>query len=702
MKFEYKNKHFYKNGKEFYLIGGEIAYFRIDDEDLKNRMSLFKKAYGNTVLTSIPWSVHEKEEGSIKFNNESETNLKYFLECAKELKLLVYLRLGPLVYTELINGGIPEWLFTKYPTTRCQKKDGSYINELSYLNPTSLSKFKPFFKSILKEIKPYLVSNGGPVVILQLDNELGGIHTWNGTLDYNLEAMGFLKEDGIYTNFIKEKYKEIESLNQSYGTNYKEFIEVDPRQLDKTGEYGARIDKDYHDFYCKSLSIFYKKLLSWVREEDIKEIVCANAANAYLLNYMKELSDDLSNENFFIGFDNYYCLDVNWQNVSPTPKWYMKNLYAADALNEMGYPFITLEMQLGSYSDMPPVLKENVYEWGMLNLALGMKGINYYLFAGGKNPYNQGSTSEIYDCQAPIKYDGTIRDHYYSFKKINKFIKDNKWLLNASRVNSVDLGYEWQSMRGNDYVKKANLTNTLICEDNLIKCLSYTLMSSSYSYRFKELTNELDLSKPLIIMGTDNMSIKAQNNIIEFIENGGNVLLMNTIPYLDNSFNNCTILKDYIGDIKEANNTSRQFYITMNNKKIYMTINNRIIESYPSGSKVFAYNDKGALGIELNRGKGKILYFNGYWNLENTNQVEAIEEILALFNAKKCVYHSNPNIYALVLSDGINKGLFLMNLYTGKQSSDVKVYDKDKVFDLGNIKLDASNVKFIKLGEQND
>ena len=43
-----------------------------------------------------------------------------------------------------------------------------------------------------------------------------------------------------------------------------------------------------------------------------------------------------------------------------------------------------------------------------------------------------------------------------------------------------------------------------------------------------------------------------------------------------------------------------------------------------------------------------------------------------------------------------------MNLYTGKQSSDIKVYDKDKVFDLGNIKLDASNVKFIKLGEQND
>ncbi len=699
MRFEYKNKHFYKNGKEFYLIGGEIAYFRIDDKDLKNRMSLFKKAHGNTVLTSIPWSVHEKEEGIILFDNENETNLKYFLECAKSLDLLVYLRLGPLVYTELINGGVPEWLFEKYPNTRCQRKDGTFINELSYLNPNSLLKFKPFFKSILNEIKPYLVSNGGPVAILQLDNELGGIHTWNGTLDYNREAMGFLKEDGIYTKYITNKYKDIKTLNKSYGTNYNEFKEIDPCVLNVEGEYKARFEKDYHDFYCKSLSIFYQKLLSWVREEGIKEIVCANAANAYLLNYMKELSFDLSNENFFIGFDNYYCLDVNWQNVSPTPKWYMKNLYAADALNEMGYPFITLEMQLGSYSEMPPVLEENVYEWGMLNIALGMKGISYYLFAGGNNPYNLGSTSEIYDCQAPIRYDGVIRDHYYSFKKINKFIIDNKWLLNAERVNSVQLGYEWQSMRGNDYVKNLNLSNTLLCEDNLIKCLSYTLMSSSYSYCFKELTNELNISKPLIVMGTDNMSTKAQENIVNFIKNGGNVLFMNTLPYLDNSFNKCTILKDYIGDIKESSNTSRQFYITFNNKKIYMTINNRIMETYPSDARVFAYNDKGALGIELKRGKGKILYFNGYWNLENTMQVNATEEILALFNTKKNVYHSNPNIYALVLSDGTNKGLFLINLYTGKQTSDIKVYDNNKIIDIGNVKLNASSVKFIKLGE---
>ncbi|MFQ7077035.1 MAG: hypothetical protein ACLRSW_03385 [Christensenellaceae bacterium] len=42
--------------------------------------------------------------------------------------------------------------------------------------------------------------------------------------------------------------------------------------------------------------------------------VTANAANAYLLNYLKELSDEMKDEKFFIGFDNYYALT----SIGPT------------------------------------------------------------------------------------------------------------------------------------------------------------------------------------------------------------------------------------------------------------------------------------------------------------------------------------------------------------------------------------------------
>lgn len=121
--------------------------------------------------------------------------------------------------------------------------------------------------------------------------------------------------------------------------------------------------------------------------------------------------------------------------------------------------------------------------------------------------------------------DGTIRPSYRTLKKFNAFLLKNKWLLNAERVSSVQLGVEWQTMRGNDYAKFAGVPNTLDAEDRLIKCLSYSLFTSKYSHRFAELTGELDPALPLVVMCPDTMSAAAQQNVADFIEKGGKAYL---------------------------------------------------------------------------------------------------------------------------------------------------------------------------------
>ena len=383
------------DGKREFLVGGELAQFRIHKKDWRNRMRLFKEAGGNAITTSVAWLVHEPEEGNILFNDVEYRDLQEFLQTAKEEELFVYLRPGPLVYTELRNGGIPQWLLDNYPCVKAMHKDGTPIEQLSYMHPLSLEKYKKFFDAFIQQIKPYLCTNGGPVAVVQLDNELAGIHTWSGTLDYNPETMGFLTDDGLYPTYIKELYGDIQTLNAAYGTAYTGFDKVDPRVFDLTGAEKARAEKDYHDFYCKHLAIYAKKLLSWLRESGIDVPVALNAANAYLLNYMKEVVEELRDEKLLFGFDNYYGLDVNWANFHPTPKWYMKNVYAADAMQAMGHPFTVLEMQLGTYSDIPPVLAEDLQQWYMINLALGMKGVSYYIFAGGANPPGCGMTTDV-------------------------------------------------------------------------------------------------------------------------------------------------------------------------------------------------------------------------------------------------------------------------------------------------------------------
>ena len=61
----------------------------------------------------------------------------------------------------------------------------------------------------------------------------------------------------------------------------------------------------------------------------------------------------------------------------------------------------------------------------------------------------------------------------------------------------------------------------------------------------------MDKDKPLILCCADTMSEKAQKNIVNFIEDGGKVYILSTLPSLNESFECCTILKDYLGDIVE-------------------------------------------------------------------------------------------------------------------------------------------------------
>ncbi|MFR1553600.1 MAG: beta-galactosidase [Coriobacteriales bacterium] len=696
--FDFDKKGFIIDGKRDFLIGGEIAHFRVPKSEWRSRMRLFKKAGGNALTTSVAWLLHEPEEGKILFDDTDYRSLKEYLTIAGEEGLFVYLRPGPLVYTELINGGIPPWLFEKYPQVKACAKDGTAIEQLSYMHPLALEKFKRYYRALAEEIKPFLITAGGPVAMVQLDNELAGIHTWSGTLDYNEETMGFFREDGLYPRFMKERYKSIEKVNEAYGTRFAAFTDIDPRAINLSGRAKARAEKDYHDFYCRHLAVYARQLLSWLREFGIDVPVTANAANAYLLNYLKELSDEMKDEKFFIGFDNYYALDVNWANFHPTPKWYMKTLYAADAMRAMGYPFTVLEMELGSYADIPPVLPEDLHQWYMLNLGLGMKGVSYYIFAGGANPEFSGMTTDVYDFQAPVSSDGKIRKSYQTLKKFNLFMKENEWLLGTERIASVQVGVEWQTMRGNDYAVHAGVPNTTEAEDRLIKCLSFSLFSSKYSHRFVELTGELDTEKPLLVMSPDTMSQRAQQNVADFIERGGRVYILAALPSLDESFAPCTLLRDYLGQIEEVKNPSLNPAVLIGGERVFYVTCPNALARIPDGAEAFATDGDGkyTLGFKMDKGKGKVYYLGGHWRTTDAVQVRALEKVLADLGAEPCVEHSNPSVYATVLSDGTQGALFLINLYTGAQESEVKVHFNGEIKELGHIRLKPSEVKFIR------
>ncbi len=115
MKKQYSEKYFTKNGKSYFLISGEVHYFRINPKLWRNHLRLLKQSGADTVSTYIPWDWHEVEENQFDFEGKTNParNLLRFIRLCKEEKLDMVVKPGPYILAEYENQGLPSWLLKK-------------------------------------------------------------------------------------------------------------------------------------------------------------------------------------------------------------------------------------------------------------------------------------------------------------------------------------------------------------------------------------------------------------------------------------------------------------------------------------------------------------------------------------------------------------------------------------------------------------
>ncbi|KAM7291288.1 cystinosin homolog [Ixodes scapularis] len=157
---DYENNRFLKDGEPFQIISGSMHYYRTLPEQWEERLATMKTAGLNTVQTYIEWSSHEPENDHLDF--EGRQDFIRFIKIAERLGFFVILRPGPFIDSERDMGGLPYWLLSETNTVRLRSSDERY---LKYVD-------RYFFK-LLPPLKPLLYSNGGPVLMLQVENEYG-------------------------------------------------------------------------------------------------------------------------------------------------------------------------------------------------------------------------------------------------------------------------------------------------------------------------------------------------------------------------------------------------------------------------------------------------------------------------------------------------------------------------------------------------
>ncbi|KAL1438008.1 hypothetical protein MTO96_048463 [Rhipicephalus appendiculatus] len=193
---DHANKRFLKDGKPFQFVAGAMHYFRIPRAYWKDRLRKARMAGLNAVDFYVEWSSHEPEPR--EYNFAGMYDVIAFLNEVKNEGLLAVLRPGPYICAERDNGGFPYWLLRQHPKMKYRSMD------VNYLNLTDR-----WYDKLLPMLKPYLYKNGGPIFMVQVENEFGHYkHCDPNYMDHVLSALErHFQHDVIYfRNDFPEEY----------------------------------------------------------------------------------------------------------------------------------------------------------------------------------------------------------------------------------------------------------------------------------------------------------------------------------------------------------------------------------------------------------------------------------------------------------------------------------------------------------------
>ncbi|MFE6173968.1 beta-galactosidase family protein [Streptomyces sp. NPDC056464] len=172
------DEDFLLDGRPVRLLSGALHYFRVHEAQWGHRLAMLRAMGLNCVETYVPWNLHEPAPG----RNRDVAALGRFLDAAREAGLWAIVRPGPYICAEWENGGLPYWL-TAEVGARARTRDERYLGHVAR-----------WFGRLLREVAPRQIDRGGPVLMVQVENEYG---SYGSDAEYLRRLAGLLREHGV-------------------------------------------------------------------------------------------------------------------------------------------------------------------------------------------------------------------------------------------------------------------------------------------------------------------------------------------------------------------------------------------------------------------------------------------------------------------------------------------------------------------------
>jgi beta-galactosidase len=539
------------DGRARYLLSGEIHYFRIAPSEWRARLNQARAAGLDAVSTYIPWRWHEiappskgqpaiydfggsSDEGrnmpsrarqdvaiqqdgrrskpsrarqdvaiqqdgrrskpsrarqDVAIQRDGRRDLVRWIDEVKAAGLDLILRLGPVCNGEMRFEGLPDRIATDPAALEPQGGALHHTTAPRYLAKHFLDPSIAWLKALLPIVVRSEAARGGPVILVQLDNEIGMVHWISGL---RLDPTAFARYFGTLRTLA--------------------------RKAGVTSPLIANIPQ-FYDFDTRGRGIFAPLTSSLF--EQFESSGCQIMGGAYQPRRL-----DAEN-----GHDIHLATE------------------AVRSVQERSIA-ICAETQVGMLFDRPRLYPKDVDLLLNLASATNLRGLNLYMFAGGWNPPGLGAFGFRHDWQAPVGPEGEERGHLEPIARFARFKrKVEKFLAEGETVTPVDLAVPNLYYRGatNPYYADAHAW----LFDGLARLLVLEGLPPRWVWLGKpanRLVRPRTLrSKTIFAFSLATMDAASQRQLAALVRAGRHVVLGPDLPVQDELGKPCLILSRALG-----------------------------------------------------------------------------------------------------------------------------------------------------------
>ncbi|MGC8831217.1 MAG: beta-galactosidase [Thermoproteota archaeon] len=501
------NRHgFTLDEKEIEFLSGEFHYWRVKRENWDKIMSKLKEAGLEIISTYIPWEFHKIGD---KFDFEGDTDpqraLNRFIDLVESKGFLMMIRPGPYIYAEWKYGGVPEEAFRHHRfSEEFRRLASKYIKAVCQ-----------------KSIVPNQATKGGPIFVLQVDNE---VDPW---VRYYRDQLGLCRGKGPFKDFLVEKYGEINKLNNVWGCKYKSFEEIEAYEEHPL----ARGSREYENIiqyldYRAFLDWGVEQIISWTRDEYRR-----NGVEIPMLvnTYDDPVFHDLTKLSRIVDLPS---MDIYLKKHLPKSEMMKLSYWVKSYAAYTAFPIAT-EFQSGIWIDAlyttGPIDGKHERMLGLFAMAWGLKGWNWYMAVGRDN----------WTC-APVNEWGLINpDVYQSIRGLSKIYKRVKPYA-LERLTSISLVHYRPEML-------LRHPSEVLSEGwGWGRCFS-SLHKAGLDFTFYNPEADREKRPLLLYAGDGLMWARDARNLVKSCYEGGHIVFFRRIP-----------LTDFVGaEVKEFSGTPK-------------------------------------------------------------------------------------------------------------------------------------------------